>query len=49
MECFRGNFIFNKIKLDGVYVIEPKIFRDDHIHSYLLSESYEMNTFQLEF
>lgn len=24
-----GNFIFNKTKLDGVYLIEPKIFRDD--------------------
>lgn len=24
-----GNFIFNKTKLDGVYVIDPKIFRDE--------------------
>lgn len=24
-----GNFIFNKTKLDGVYIIDPKIFRDE--------------------
>lgn len=24
-----GNFVFNKTKLNGVYIIEPKIFRDE--------------------